>query len=610
MSNLTEFLMTGCYWIGLWAVCLFLLTTILHWSFLLIDRRALSDHPAMRDRFWKLNLLTTALFALLAPVAFALLTTQQQASQSVFIKEAPSVAETMLHEKTDWSSEQKRPREGLLSEPQPAAKQPAMLFPRAVFSQTDSTNGENEAFFPDDFAQLPKPENQILPESTSPRPLFPMFQTDPLVESNPSADAAGVEPLAEQVVSIETKPEVASQLNSPVQSLTPVVSPQSFYLQVRTLFSVLGGLVLFAILVMGARVHATTLWFRLFLSRAEKLNVADVPTPENGASKQFAKMTFCHSSRFSVPLVFGWRKPTILIPDWLLAPDQHETYRCVVAHELAHVERGDLWWQTLSEWLKTLLWFQPLQRKVTKRWKLASEQCCDLQSVRWGINPIHAADSLVTAFEHISGRVPQLSLASCDGPSLQPRVTMLLNAETQTNLLSRSRQSMMLLLLLTLCIVWSLVICWPVIAHAVGLFLPQQTATPSLSVPTSQPSVAAESFEPVFQPAVADTVSESSSPVHDSSIIEALTSGTSETEIFVPLAEDSVRAKPQESSMLQQEWSETRALLQETIGLLTIQYGENEATQEVLSRMNSRLESIDQSIHRFRSEATFTQEID
>lgn len=71
------------------------------------------------------------------------------------------------------------------------------------------------------------------------------------------------------------------------------------------------------------------------------------------------------SQELTRPIVCGWRRPMILLPEsareW---PEQR--LRWVIAHELAHVRRGDLWIQSIGQFLCALHWFNPFAWGLTR----------------------------------------------------------------------------------------------------------------------------------------------------------------------------------------------------------------------------------------------------
>ena len=78
----------------------------------------------------------------------------------------------------------------------------------------------------------------------------------------------------------------------------------------------------------------------------------------------------------SVPLAFGIRRPSIVVPDmadtW---PD--DRCRAVILHELAHVARHDCLTQTVASAACAIYWFHPAAWWVARRMRIERELACD-----------------------------------------------------------------------------------------------------------------------------------------------------------------------------------------------------------------------------------------
>ena len=81
--------------------------------------------------------------------------------------------------------------------------------------------------------------------------------------------------------------------------------------------------------------------------------------------------------RVAEAVAIGLFKPMILLPAaWLseLPPDMLEA---VLAHELAHVRRLDLWVNLLQRLVETLLFYHPAMWWLSHRLRTERELCCD-----------------------------------------------------------------------------------------------------------------------------------------------------------------------------------------------------------------------------------------
>ena len=83
------------------------------------------------------------------------------------------------------------------------------------------------------------------------------------------------------------------------------------------------------------------------------------------------------SASVAAPCVTGLLRPVILLPPGLadgLSPDE---LRLALAHEMAHVKRGDLLMALLPALVRALFFFHPLVRLACAEWGMAREEACD-----------------------------------------------------------------------------------------------------------------------------------------------------------------------------------------------------------------------------------------
>jgi beta-lactamase regulating signal transducer with metallopeptidase domain len=76
-------------------------------------------------------------------------------------------------------------------------------------------------------------------------------------------------------------------------------------------------------------------------------------------------------------LVAGFLRPMVLLPAAWLAEMPPEVLEAVIAHELAHIRRFDLWVNLFQRFLETLLFYHPAVWWLSHRVRLAREMCCD-----------------------------------------------------------------------------------------------------------------------------------------------------------------------------------------------------------------------------------------
>ncbi len=89
------------------------------------------------------------------------------------------------------------------------------------------------------------------------------------------------------------------------------------------------------------------------------------------------------TDRMSVPVVLGWLRPTVLVPEGLVKGASRATIDAVLLHELAHVRRGDYFWNVLWKLAQALYWPQPLVWVSDRLASSTRERACDALCVRW-----------------------------------------------------------------------------------------------------------------------------------------------------------------------------------------------------------------------------------
>src|SRR5215471_6668171 len=134
-----------------------------------------------------------------------------------------------------------------------------------------------------------------------------------------------------------------------------------------------------------------------------------------------------HSAHKS--LLVTWRSKVLLPADALDWPA--DRIRIVLAHELAHVRRGDWLVQLAAEILRSAYWFNPLVWLACRRLRLESERACDDAVLGLGVDGSEYASELVTlARSFRSARQAFVPAAAIARPSsLERRVRAMLNAQ-------------------------------------------------------------------------------------------------------------------------------------------------------------------------------------
>jgi TonB family protein len=137
-------------------------------------------------------------------------------------------------------------------------------------------------------------------------------------------------------------------------------------------------------------------------------------------------------------VTWGFVQPKVILPrtaqDWT-----GERIRVVLAHELAHIKRGDWLIQMVAEIARAGYWFNPVMWIACRRLRLESEQATDDVVLHAGINGSEYASHLLElarAFSRHGAWLPAPAIARPS--SLERRVRAMLNNRTDRAPLTRA----------------------------------------------------------------------------------------------------------------------------------------------------------------------------
>lgn len=102
------------------------------------------------------------------------------------------------------------------------------------------------------------------------------------------------------------------------------------------------------------------------------------------------------SGRAPVPMMLGWRRPMILLPASAPARLRPAEMRAILAHELAHVRRGDYQANLVLIVIDALLFHHPGARWLSGCIRAEREYCCDDDAVRESQDALEYAQALAS----------------------------------------------------------------------------------------------------------------------------------------------------------------------------------------------------------------------
>lgn len=125
------------------------------------------------------------------------------------------------------------------------------------------------------------------------------------------------------------------------------------------------------------------------------------------------------------------RHARVIVPHGLITVLGVEERAAVLAHELAHLRRGDPWMRWLELIVSALYWWFPLVWWFRRELRTSEEECCDLWVVSALNGRRHYASALVETAAYLgNGAVSSPALASGAGPirNLQRRLTVIMSS--------------------------------------------------------------------------------------------------------------------------------------------------------------------------------------
>ncbi|MGH9162219.1 MAG: TonB family protein [Vicinamibacteraceae bacterium] len=157
------------------------------------------------------------------------------------------------------------------------------------------------------------------------------------------------------------------------------------------------------------------------------------------------------SERGAFLVTWGLLRSKVILPasarEW-----SEDRIRVVLAHELAHVARGDWLVQMTAELLRSVYWFNPLMWITCRRLRLESEHACDDAVLNRGVERLDYATHLLQVARTLAAqrhtRLPAPAMARPS--SLQRRMNAMLNVGLDRNPLTRTARLTTAVTLLTI----------------------------------------------------------------------------------------------------------------------------------------------------------------
>jgi beta-lactamase regulating signal transducer with metallopeptidase domain len=205
-----------------------------------------------------------------------------------------------------------------------------------------------------------------------------------------------------------------------------------------------------------------------------------------------------------VPMTWGVLRPVVLLPPeadgW-----EVERRRVVLAHELAHVRRGDALTQWVAHLALAVHWFNPLVWVAARKLRQEREQACDDAVLEIGTAPAAYAGHLLTIVRSLGeAPAPAAALAMARRSHFEGRLLAILDTAVRRSGASRTA---------ALATAAAALVCLlPLAALRPAVAAPPLAATESMDVARSPAAQQAEVPTASFAAAADEPVASASSP--------------------------------------------------------------------------------------------------
>jgi beta-lactamase regulating signal transducer with metallopeptidase domain/HEAT repeat protein len=212
------------------------------------------------------------------------------------------------------------------------------------------------------------------------------------------------------------------------------------------------------------------------------------------------------SNAVRVPFACGFSHPTIVLPTEAMSWTE-ERRRVVLLHELAHIQRRDMFGHLLSRLACVMYWFHPLVWMAARHLRAESERACDDLAIRSGARASDYAQHLLDIVTSIRGPVaPAVACTMARKRDFEGRMLAILDPERRRGTPSRVRAMALVGTLGMLYAVIAIAVLAPrdAVADARPLTRPAQVAT--ITVPPVVATTPRPKPSPIPMPAPATAV--------------------------------------------------------------------------------------------------------
>lgn len=208
--------------------------------------------------------------------------------------------------------------------------------------------------------------------------------------------------------------------------------------------TILGGIYILCISWMSLKLAIGYIDIKRLIHQAQYTNHSYIQNVVTHYTQTFhiqRAVTIKISSEIDGPITTGWRKPVIVLPEYLIDLSSTEDLDYILIHELAHIRRHDFVVTCIQRFCEALLFYHPLVWYVSHHITLHRELACDDWVLTHNPNRQAYAMSLI---ERVAkpDQTPRLAATYFGAPGrLTTRIQQIMNAHRHIKL-TTSRKSL------------------------------------------------------------------------------------------------------------------------------------------------------------------------
>ena len=217
-----------------------------------------------------------------------------------------------------------------------------------------------------------------------------------LISNSPALTEESTKQTTNTLVNATTTSKTPTTLTAKETSTTTLTEPSPWHMPSEVVFQfseVLTALII--VWIMGSLWRCLSVFASFIRTRNLITSCQIVEQQSIRTLVSDNKIKIYSSKHTNSPMVVGLLKPKIILPENIIAQLNSEQLAPIVLHELAHIQRNDIWFSHFQEFIAIVFWWSPVIRLLNNKIHIDRELACDLRAVKKLNNSKQYAQSLI-----------------------------------------------------------------------------------------------------------------------------------------------------------------------------------------------------------------------